>query len=211
MTTFTGMSNEGRLKSHYEVEFANVLTGFRIAIIPVLVGALFAGGDAGRWMALALFAVAAITDFFDGYAARRMGSMSRLGQMLDPIADKLLITAALVMLVAQGPIEGVHVVAVVIILLREVLISGMREYLAGDRITVAVTLLAKWKTTLQMFATGMLLLGPAGDRLLWGFTDISLFLLWVAALLTAYTGFEYLRGFGGIWWTAPHQIKRLAE
>ncbi len=175
----------------------NVLTGFRIAIIPVLVGALFAGGDAGRWMALALFTVAAITDFFDGYAARRMGSMSRLGQMLDPIADKLLITAALVMLVAQGPIDGIHVVAVVIILLREVLISGMREFLAGDRITVAVTLLAKWKTTLQMFATGMLLLGPAGDRLLWGFTDISLFLLWVAALLTAYTGFEYLRGVWG--------------
>ncbi len=172
----------------------NVLTGFRIAIIPVLVGALFAGGDAGRWMAFFLFAVAAVTDFFDGYAARRMGSLSRLGQMLDPIADKLLITAALIMLVAQGPVTGIHVVAVIVILVREVLISGLREFLSGQQVTVAVTPLAKWKTTVQMIATGILLIGPAGDRIFWGLTDIGLALLWIAAFMTAYTGFEYWRG-----------------
>ena len=190
-----GMSKQGGLESGImKSSLPNVLTGFRIAIIPVLVGALFAGGDAGRWMALFLFAVAAVTDFFDGYAARRMGSLSRLGQMLDPIADKLLITAALVMLVAQGPITGIHVVAVIIILLREVLISGLREFLSGQQVVVAVTTVAKWKTTIQMIATGILLLGPAGDRIFWGLTDIGLTLLWVAALITAYTGFEYLRG-----------------
>ncbi len=172
----------------------NVLTGFRIAIIPVLVGALFAGGDAGRWIAFFLFVVAAITDFFDGYAARRMGSLSRLGQMLDPIADKLLITAALIMLVAQGPVTGIHVVAVIIILVREVLISGLREFLSGHQVVVAVTTLAKWKTTTQMIATGLLLLGPAGDNIFWGLTDVGLALLWIAALITAYTGFEYWRG-----------------
>lgn len=192
-----GMSKGHGEGSSMMSNLPNVLTGFRIAIIPVLVGALFAGGDAGRWMAFFLFAVAAVTDFFDGYAARRMGSFSRLGQMLDPVADKLLITAALVMLVAQGPVTGVHVIAVIIILVREVLISGLREFLSGQQVIVAVTQLAKWKTTTQMVATGLLLLGPAGDRIFWGMTDVGLAVLWVAAAITAYTGFEYLRGARG--------------
>ena len=186
----------------------NVLTYGRILAVPVLVGVMFierhgpttvGGGvawvsDWPNWLALAIFVAACITDFFDGYLARVWSQQSSLGQMLDPIADKVLVGAALIMLVANGTIKSWSVWAAIIILSREILVSGLREYLAELRVKVAVANLAKWKTTLQMIALGVLIAGDAGDKLFGGWaTPIGLVLLWLAALLTVYTGYDYFR------------------
>jgi cardiolipin synthase (CMP-forming) len=181
----------------------NVLTYGRILAVPLLVAVMFldrpdaAGAswsDYPNWFALAIFVAACITDFFDGYLARAWSQQSSLGQMLDPIADKLLVGAALIMLVANGTIRSWSIWAAIIILSREILVSGLREYLAELRVKVAVTRLAKWKTTVQMIALGVLIAGDAGDRLLgnWA-TPVGLVLLWLAALVTLYTGYDYLR------------------
>ena len=186
----------------------NVLTYGRILAVPVLVGVMFierhgpttvGGGvawvsDWPNWLALAIFLAACITDFFDGYLARVWSQQSSLGQMLDPIADKVLVGAALIMLVANGTIKSWSIWAAIIILSREILVSGLREYLAELRVKVAVANLAKWKTTLQMIALGFLIAGDAGDKLFGGWaTSIGLVLLWLAALLTVYTGYDYFR------------------
>ena len=172
----------------------NVLTYGRIAAVPLVAGLRRYGGNSARWFALAIFVVAAITDFFDGYLARVWSQQSSLGQMLDPIADKLLVGAALIMLVANGTIHGVSICAAIIILSREILVSGLREYLAELRVKIAVTRLAKWKTTVQMVALGVLIAGDAADRIVnsWA-TPMGLVLLWLAALVTLYTGYDYLR------------------
>jgi cardiolipin synthase len=176
----------------------NLLTYGRIAAVPVVVGCMYAsnimqGGLALRWVAVAVFIAAGITDFLDGYLARAWGQQSRLGRMLDPIADKLLVASCLLMLAAEETIRGWTLLAAVIILCREVLVSGLREFLAELRVSVPVTRLAKWKTTGQLVAVGFLIAGEAGDEILPVTTQIGLTLLWAAALLTLYTGWDYLR------------------
>jgi cardiolipin synthase len=172
----------------------NVLTYLRILAVPAVVLCLvLIKGDAGRWWALGVYIAACITDWLDGYLARVWHQQSILGRMLDPIADKLLVGTALLMLTYDNTIDGPHVAAAVIILCREILVSGLREFLAELNVRVRVTQLAKWKTTMQMIALGILLAGPAGDKIVWGVTWTGLTMLWVAALLTLWTGYDYLK------------------
>jgi len=192
----------------------NILTYCRIAAVPLVVAcmywqAILQGGLWLRVLALTIFILAAITDFFDGYLARSWGQQSALGRMLDPIADKLLVSACLLMLAADETIKGWSLFAAIIILCREILVSGLREYLAELRVSVPVTQLAKWKTTVQLVAIGFLLCGEAGDSVLsqqmldwrWKTPDgviplansVGLVLLWISALLTLYTGWDYFR------------------
>ncbi|MGI9372618.1 MAG: CDP-diacylglycerol--glycerol-3-phosphate 3-phosphatidyltransferase [Hyphomicrobiales bacterium] len=171
----------------------NLLTYGRIAAVPLMAACFFFEGDAPRWIALALYTAACITDFFDGYLARIWNMQSSLGRMLDPIADKLLISVTILMLVSAGTIHGIHLWAAMIILCREVLVSGLREFLAEVQVSVPVTYLAKCKTTLQMIALGFLIAGEAGDKVLPHNQDIGLAGLWIAACLTLYTGYDYFR------------------
>ncbi len=176
----------------------NILTYGRIAAVPVVVGCMFwqnilQGGLWLRWVALAVFIAAGVTDFLDGYLARMWGQQSSLGRMLDPIADKLLVASCLLMLAAETTIHGWALLAAVVILCREVLVSGLREYLAELRVSVPVTRLAKWKTTLQLIAVGFLICGEAGDAIVPVVTQVGIALLWLSALLTLYTGWDYLR------------------
>jgi cardiolipin synthase len=176
----------------------NLLTYARIAAVPAVVACLYwqdipQHGEWLRWLALAIFIGAGVTDFLDGYFARKWGEQSTFGQMLDPIADKLLVASCLLMLAFDGTILGFHVWAAIVILCREILVSGLREYLAELNVRVQVTQLAKWKTTLQLVAIGFLLAGDAGDAILPVFTPIGLTLLWLSALLTLYTGWDYFR------------------
>ncbi len=171
----------------------NLLTYARIIMVPMVAGLVIWGGALAHWLALGIFIIAAITDFFDGWLARRWQLQSSLGRMLDPIADKLLVAAALLALVGDNTIEGAHLWAAIIILCREVLVSGLREYLAELRVSVPVTQLAKWKTTIQFIAMCFLIAGPAGDVVLPYNTLIGLSLLWMAAGLTLYTGYDYFR------------------
>ena len=170
----------------------NVLTISRILIIPPLVALFFLDGDAPRWIALGLYAAACITDFFDGYIARSMGQISRFGRFLDPVADKLLVAAVILMLVATDRIDGLVVLPALVILVREILVSGLREHLATLDVGVPVSKLAKWKTFIQMFALGFLIVhdaGPAWLATVW----IGEAGVWIAALLTMITGYDYLR------------------
>ncbi len=176
----------------------NMLTYARIAAVPVVVGLLFWQGLMDgplwlRWVALFFFIAAGVTDFFDGYFARIWGQHSSLGKMLDPIADKLLVSASLLMLAAGETIHGWALLAAVIILCREILVSGLREYLAELRVSVPVSRLAKWKTTGQMVAIGFLIAGEAGDKIVPVVTEIGILLLWLSALLTLYTGYDYMQ------------------
>ncbi len=176
----------------------NLLTYGRIAAVPVVVGLLywqsiFGGGLWLRWLALAVFIAAAVTDILDGYLARAWEQQSSLGRMLDPIADKLLVASCLLMLAAEETIRGWTLLAAVVILCREILVSGLREYLAELRVGVPVTRLAKWKTTAQMVAIGFLIAGEAGDRLVPGVTQLGILLLWISAIVTLYTGYDYMR------------------
>jgi cardiolipin synthase len=176
----------------------NLLTYGRIAAVPMIAACLFVvavfdGGFWLRWLALAIFIVAAITDLVDGWYARRFGQLSTLGRMLDPIADKLLVGTSLLMLAADGTIRGWSLWAAIIILCREILVSGMREYLAELRVGLPVSQLGKWKTFMQLLAIGFLLAGEAGDQVFAHTSLTGLTLLWVSAVLTLYTGFDYFR------------------
>ena len=164
----------------------------RIALIPGIVGAFYIADDLGNWLALGLFCAAGLSDFLDGYLARAMNLTSHFGQLMDPIADKLVVAAALVMLVHRGTIGSVSIVAAIIILCREMLVSGLREFLAAAKVSLPITKLAKWKTTVQMIAIGFLLAGDAGDRVLPHNTEIGIAGIWIAAILTLYTGYDYL-------------------
>ena len=144
-------------------------------------------------MGAGVYIGACITDWLDGYLARVWHQQSMLGRMLDPIADKLLVGTTLLMLTYDNTIDGGAVAAAVIILCREILVSGLREFLAELNVRVHVTQLAKWKTTMQMIALGILLAGPAGDKIVPGVTWTGLVMLWVAAMLTLWTGFDYLK------------------
>lgn len=180
----------------------NILTFGRVAAVPVVVGFLFWPEiEWTRWIALGIFIAAGVTDFLDGYLARAWSQQSALGQMLDPIADKLLVAAVLMMLVADHTIAGYSLSAAIIILCREILVSGLREFLAELKVSIPVTRIAKWKTSLQLVALGFLIAGPAGEALLPGTTEIGLGLFWVSALLTLYTGWDYLKA--GVKHVAP--------
>ncbi len=172
----------------------NVLTYGRIAAVPALVACLyFLKGDVARWSAFTLFVLAALTDWLDGYLARAWEQQSTLGAMLDPIADKLLVGAALLMLVHDNTINGVSIWAAVIILSREILVSGLREFLAELNVKIRVSQLAKWKTTVQLAALAVLLAGPAAARYIPTAEVAGIALLWLAALLTLWTGYDYLK------------------
>jgi cardiolipin synthase (CMP-forming) len=171
---------------------ANILTLSRIAAIPLIAALLFFDQPLLRWIAFALFALACITDFFDGYIARRMAQVSALGRFLDPIADKLVVAAILMVMTAHGQIRGWVVLPALIILCREILVSGLREYLAELKVRLPVSILAKWKTTMQMVAMGFLILGDAVPPT-WPVQMVGEGLLWIAAALTLLTGYDYLR------------------
>lgn len=171
----------------------NILTYGRIVAVPLVAGLLMWGGDTARWTALGIYVIAAITDFFDGYLARKWGQQSALGKMLDPIADKVLVAVVLLVLAADGVLFGGHIWAAIIILAREVLVSGLREFLGQLSVSVPVTQIAKWKTTVQLVAIGFLIAGPAGDQLIYGVTKVGVAGLWIAAALTLYTGYDYFR------------------
>lgn len=178
---------------HPALSIPNILTYGRIVAVPAVVACFYYPGDFSRWVALGLFVAAAVTDFFDGYLARVWSQQSSLGRMLDPIADKLLVSACLLMLAADGTIHGWSLWAAIIILCREILVSGLREFLAELQVSVPVTRVAKWKTTAQMLALGFLLAGPAGEALFPGTITVGLWLLWVSAVITLYTGYDYFR------------------
>lgn len=185
------------MKKH-TLSLPNILTYARIAAVPLVVLCFFVEGrlqstDTARWAAVAIFVVASITDFFDGYLARIWKQTSNIGRMLDPIADKLLVSACLLLLAADGTIAGWALWAAIIILCREILVSGLREYLASLKVSVPVSRLAKWKTTVQMFSIVFLLAGPAGNKVIPYATEFGLVMLWVAAILTLWTGWDYFR------------------
>ena len=178
------------------LDLPNLLTLSRIAAIPVLVAVAAIHGAYADFAACLVFAAAAITDFFDGYFARSRSQGSDIGRMMDPIADKLLVGATLMLLVGHGRLTAYGLYPAIVILLREIMVSGLREYLAGIRIGLPVTPLAKWKTTFQMGALGALLAGDDSARLLrieWlPVSTIGEAMLWVAAVLTLVTGWDYL-------------------
>jgi len=173
----------------------NILTYGRLLAIPLVVGFMFWPEEHwARWAAFTLFVLAAITDYLDGYIARAYEQQSALGRMLDPIADKLLVASCLLMLVRENQtITGFSVWAAIIILCREILVSGLREYLAELQVSVPVSKVAKWKTTVQLFSLSFLIVGPAGTRYFAWTTEVGLVLLYIAAALTLYTGWDYLK------------------
>ena len=175
----------------------NILTIGRIIIVPFFVIAFFLPGFYGDIIALILFIIASFTDFLDGMLARMMEQESKLGELLDPIADKIIVAAALILLVMNGTIKNYEVIAAIIILTREILVSGLREFLAKGKIKLPVSNLSKLKTVLQMVSIGLLLSGETGNKII-NFQDynaqtIGIILLWLSAFLTLYTGYEYLR------------------
>lgn len=174
------------------VNFPTFLTLTRIGCIPVIVVALWMNNFVGNWIAISVFTLASVTDYFDGYLARSWDQISSLGRFLDPVADKLLISVALFMLVGVDRIWGWALIPALIILCREILVSGLREFLAGVDILVPVTPLAKWKTALQMVAVGGLIWCDSAP---WGLPayEVGLFCLWASALLTLITGYDYFK------------------
>jgi len=176
----------------------NLLTLSRILAVPLLVFLLWRPAPVDYAITFVLYCIVAITDYLDGYLARAWGSISRVGQFLDPIADKIMVAAVIVMLISSRKanpvpeIAGLHLIPALVILLREIIVSGLREYLAGLQVSVPVSALAKWKTTLQLVALGALILGGALLHQPW-IHLAGLACLWVAAALTLITGYDYLR------------------
>ena len=176
----------------------NLLTLSRIFAVPILVFLLWRPAPLDYAITFVLYVIVGITDYFDGYLARAQGLTSRLGQFLDPIADKIMVVAVLIMLISSrkaNPIpevEGFHIIAALVILLRELIVSGLREFLAPLNVSMPVSRLAKWKTAFQMVALGALILGGALPHMPW-VHEVGLFSLWVAAALTMITGYDYLR------------------
>lgn len=187
----------------------NLLTLSRILVIPLIVGFIWFGDDTYRWIAFGLYAFAGITDYLDGYLARSMNQHSDFGRLLDPIADKLLVGAVLLILCALDHISGYSLLPALIILLREILVSGLREFLAEIQVRMPVSKLAKWKTTFQIGALGFLIVGTAGPEWL-PTVLIGEGLLWAAAILTLITGYDYLRS-GLLHVTPEAEAKRAAR
>lgn len=170
----------------------NALTCARIALVPVVVALFYGDSPLSSWVAACIFLLACITDYLDGYFARALKQTTHFGSFLDPMADKLLVAATVLMLVGFGRIEGLSLIPAVIILCRELLVSGLREFLAEVHVSVPVTQLAKWKTGLQMGALVCLILGDS-PPFAPSFDVLGILGLWIAALLTLITGFDYLR------------------
>ncbi|AWM86188.1 CDP-diacylglycerol--glycerol-3-phosphate 3-phosphatidyltransferase [Microvirga sp. 17 mud 1-3] len=188
------MNTASSMRRSKAFNLANMLTYGRLVAVPAVVALLFWPEDHwSRWIALAVFALAGITDYLDGYVARTYAQQSALGRMLDPIADKLLVAACLLMLVADKTIQSWSIWAAIVILCREILVSGLREFLAELKVGVPVSRVAKWKTTAQIVSVGFLIAGPAGETVLPGTVLIGTILLWVSAILTIYTGWDYLK------------------
>jgi cardiolipin synthase len=181
-------------RRRHTLALPNLLTYGRLAAVPV-VALLLQWPDVHwmRWTALGVFTVAGITDFLDGYLARIWKQQSPLGQMLDPIADKLLVATTLLAVAANQTLTGWTIWAAIIILCREILVSGLREYLADLKVALPVSWIAKWKTTVQLIALGFFIAGPAGEVVLPGTVTIGGVLLWIAAMLTLYTGYDYMQ------------------
>ena len=175
----------------------NILTIGRIIIVPFFVLAFYLPGFYGDLTALILFIVASFTDFLDGMLARMLGEESKLGELLDPIADKIIVATALILLVMDGTIRNYEVIAAIIILTREILISGLREFLAKGQIKLPVSNLAKLKTVLQMVSIALLLSGETGNKIInfqdYNAQNIGIILLWLSAFLTLFTGYDYMR------------------
>ena len=182
-----------RRRMRHALALPNLLTYGRLVAVPV-VALLLQWPEVHwmRWAALGVYTVACVTDFFDGYLARIWKQQSPLGQMLDPIADKLLVATTLLAVAANQTLVGWTIWAAIIILCREFLVSGLREYLADLKVPLPVSIVAKWKTTVQMFALGFFIAGPAGEVVLPGTGIIGGVLLWIAAILTLYTAADYL-------------------
>ena len=180
-----------------KMKIPNILTIGRIIIVPIFVLAFFIPGFFGDLIPFFLFILARFTDYLDGLLARLFKEESRLGELLDPIADKIIVAAALILLVMNGTIKNYEVIAAIIILTREILISGLREFLAKTSVSIQVTSLSKLKTFLQMLSIAILLTGESGNKLI-NFQDynaqtIGIILLWLSAFLTLYTGYDYVR------------------
>ncbi len=179
----------------------NLLTLSRILAVPLLVFLLWRPSPIDYAITFVLYCLVGLTDYLDGYLARAQGTVSRLGQFLDPIADKIMVAAVILLLVARPPIEGFggrpiiadwHLIPALVILLREIIVSGLREFLAGLQVSVPVSQLAKWKTALQLIALGALILAGAVPAWAW-VHQVGLVSLWAAAALTLVTGWDYLR------------------
>ena len=180
-----------------KIKIPNYLTIGRIIIVPIFVFTFYLPGFYGDLLPFTLFVIASFTDFLDGLLARMFKEESKLGELLDPIADKIIVATALILLVMNETIKNYEVIAAIIILTREILISGLREFLAKGKVKIPVSTLAKYKTFLQMFSISLLLTGETGNRII-NFQDynaqtIGIILLWLSAFLTLYTGYEYLR------------------
>ena len=180
-----------------KLKIPNILTIGRIILVPIFIITYYLPGASGDWIPFFIFVLASFTDFLDGLLARLYKEESKLGELLDPIADKIIISSALVLLVMDNTIESYEVIAAIIIMIREILISGLREFLAKVQITMPVTRLAKFKTFIQMFSIAILLTGESGNKIL-NFGDydaqsIGIVLLWLAAFLTIYTGYDYVK------------------
>ena len=172
----------------------NILTIGRLIMVPVLVFFFYLPGQFGDWLTCGIFVLASFTDFVDGFLARLLKQQTKLGELLDPIADKILVVTALVLLVMNNLIQDLSVIAAIIIICREILVSGLREYLAKFKLRMPVSQLAKIKTFLQMFSISILLAGNSGNELLFGYgLQIGIILLWGSAILTLYTGYDYLK------------------
>lgn len=171
----------------------NILTISRILSLPVIIALFYTPYGWAPWAALALYTIGCITDFLDGYLARQMNSVSAFGKFLDPISDKIYVACLILVLAAFDRLEGWWLIAGLVILMREFLISGLREFLGPKDIQIPVTELAKWKTTIQMFALGFLIVGDAGNIILPHTLLIGQIMISIAALLTAYTGWHYLK------------------
>ena len=179
------------------MKIPNILTIGRITIVPIFVLTFFIPGFFGDLIPFFIFVLASFTDYLDGLLARIFKEESKLGELLDPIADKIIVAAALILLVMNGTIKNYEVIAAIIILTREILISGLREFLAKTSVSIQVTSLAKLKTLFQMLAIAILLTGESGNKLI-NFQDynaqtIGIILLWLSAFLTLYTGYDYVR------------------
>ena len=180
-----------------KLKIPNILTIGRIILVPIFIVAFYLPGSMGDWIPFFIFILASFTDFFDGLLARLYKEESKLGELLDPIADKIIVTSALFLLVMDGTIKEFEIIAAIIIMIREILISGLREFLAKVQVTMPVSKLAKFKTFIQMFAIATLLTGESGNKIInfgdYNIHSIGIILLWVAAFLTIYTGYDYVR------------------
>jgi len=180
-----------------KIKIPNILTIGRIIIVPFFVISFFLPGFYGEIIPFLLFILASFTDFLDGLLARLYKEESKLGELLDPIADKIIVSAALILLVMNGTIQNYEVIAAIIILTREILISGLREFLADVQVKIPVSSLAKGKTFIQMFSIAILLTGETGNKII-NFEDynaqtVGIILLWLSAFLTLYTGYDYVK------------------